>query len=166
MAGSKVTFRLAFPTDPRPPTVRSRENCPWAPLASCVSQSHGSPCPSPSPQGHGGSEKDNPQESRAGSEARAGPRSRQPHAPSVPPTAPPPPPSLTPWLEGTATPGNRCVLYSVFFRGSGSAWGPAEGFSDGYKYSYRQTSLTGGGGRGVLWGELESVHSHRETEMK
>ena len=82
---------LAFPTDPRPPTVRSRENCPWAPLASCVSQSHGSPCPSPSPQGHGGSEKDNPQESRAGSEARAGPRSRQPHAPSVPPTAPPPP---------------------------------------------------------------------------
>lgn len=82
------------------------------------------------------------------------------------PQRPRPPPSLTPWLEGTATPGNRCVLYSVFFRGAGSAWGPAEGFSDGYKYSYRQTSLTGGGGRGVLCGELESVHSHRETEMK
>ena len=30
---------------------------------------------------------------------------------------------LTPWLEGTATPGSRCVLYSVFFRGAGGLHG-------------------------------------------
>ena len=145
MAGGKVTFHLTFPADPRPPTVRSRENCPWAPLASCVSRSHGSPCPSLSPRGHGGSEKDNPQESRAGSEARAGPGSQQPRAPSVPPTAPPPP-TADPLAGGNghAWQQVRFVL-SILQRGRGSAWGPAEGFSDGYKYSYRQTSLTGGG---------------------
>lgn len=63
------------------------------------------------------------------------------------PNGPHSPLPLTPWLEGTATPGSKCVLYSVFFRGAGgSAWGPAAGSRDGYKYSYRQTSLTVGGG--------------------
>ena len=163
MAGGKVTFHLAFPTDLRPPTVRSRENCPWAPLASCVSQSHGSPCPSPSPQGHGGSEKDNPQESRAGSEARAGPRSRQPHAPSVPPTAPPPP------IADTLAGGNghtwqqvRFVL-SILQRRRGRRGGLLRAFQmDINTATGRPHSLAGG----VLSGELESMHSHRKTEMK
>ena len=31
---AQLTFHLASPADPRPPTVRSGANCPWAPLAS------------------------------------------------------------------------------------------------------------------------------------
>lgn len=150
MAGSKVTFHLAFPADPRPPTVRSRENRPWAPLASCVSRSHGSPCPSLSPRGHGGSAKDKPQESRAGSEARVGPGSRQPRAPC--PQRPPAPTAAAPLAGGDGHTWQQVrFVLSILQRAEGSAWGPAAGSRDGYKYSYRQTSLTvgGGGGGGV-----------------
>ena len=120
---AQLTFRLASPADPRLPTARSGANRASDPLAPCLPEPRFSVSQSES-SGSRRLSKDKPQESRAGSEARAGPGSRQPRAPYVPP-----PPTADPRLEGAPHLGAGAFPAQYSSEGPGVGTGACSGLS-------------------------------------